>query len=64
MLLPIGRVLEQAHSCKRSGDQQVNAGQGGGVAIAIGSHLDEIPESAVAGSGLLSWKGSRLKPNS
>ncbi|MGL9622423.1 hypothetical protein QRQ56_31060 [Bradyrhizobium sp. U531] len=46
-----------AHSRKRSGDQQANAGQGGGLAIAIGSLLDGIPESVVLGLGLLSGKG-------
>jgi ZIP family zinc transporter len=42
---------------KRSGDQQVNAGQGGGLAIAIGSLLDGIPESVVLGLGLLAGQG-------
>lgn len=41
-----------ARSRKRSGDQQVNAGEGGGLAIAVGSLLDGIP-----GLGLLSGKG-------
>lgn len=48
---------EGAHSRKRSGDQQLNAGEGGGLAIAIGSLLDGIPESVVLGLGLLSGKG-------
>jgi hypothetical protein len=38
---------EGALSRKRSGDQQVNAGEGGGLAIAVGSLLDGIPESVV-----------------
>ncbi|WP_247398566.1 hypothetical protein [Bradyrhizobium sp. 76] len=42
---------------KRSGGQQVNAGEGGGLAIAVGSLLDGIPESVVLGLGLLSGKG-------
>jgi ZIP family zinc transporter len=46
-----------AHSRKRSGDQQVNAGEGGGLAIAVGSLLDGIPESVVLGLGLLSGQG-------
>jgi len=46
-----------AQSRKRSGDQQANAGQGGGLAIAVGSLLDGIPESVVLGLGLLSGKG-------
>jgi ZIP family zinc transporter len=48
---------EGAHSRKRSGDEQISAGQGGGLAIAIGSLLDGIPESVVLGLGLLSGKG-------
>lgn len=48
---------EGAHSRKRSGDQQANANEGGGLAIAIGSLLDGIPESVVLGLGLLSGKG-------
>ena len=48
---------EGARSRKRSGDQQVNAGEGGGLAIAIGSLRDGIPESIVLGLGLLSGKG-------
>jgi len=45
------------HSRKRSGDQQTNAEEGGGLAIAIGSLLDGIPESVVLGLGLLSGEG-------
>jgi len=44
-------------SRKRSGDQQAKAGEGGGLAIAIGSLLDGIPESVVLGLGLLSGQG-------
>jgi len=46
-----------AHSRKRSGNQQVSASEGGGLAIAIGSLLDGIPESVVLGLGLLIGKG-------
>jgi ZIP family zinc transporter len=46
-----------AHSRKRSGDQQANAAQGGGLAIAVGSLLDGTPESVVLGLGLLGGKG-------
>jgi ZIP family zinc transporter len=38
---------------KRSGHQQKPSGQGGGLAIAIGSLLDGIPESVVLGVSLL-----------
>ena len=44
---------------KRSGDQQANARSedGGGLAIAVGSLLDGIPESIVLGVGLLTGDG-------
>jgi ZIP family zinc transporter len=42
---------------KRSGDQQTDADQGGGVAIAIGSMLDGVPESVVLGMSLLGGGG-------
>jgi len=42
---------------KRSGQQQRNASEGGGLAIAIGSLLDGIPESVVLGVGLLGGQG-------
>src|SRR5690348_13514030 len=42
---------------KRSGDQQQKQSEGGGLAIAIGSLLDGIPESVVLGVGLLGGKG-------
>ena len=42
---------------KRSGDQQKKQGEGGGLAIAIGSLLDGIPESVVLGVGLLAGNG-------
>lgn len=45
------------HNRKRSGGQQQDAGQGGGLAIAIGSLLDGIPESVVLGVGLLGGQG-------
>jgi len=38
---------------KRSGEQQTQAASGGGLAIAIGSLLDGIPESVVLGVSLL-----------
>ena len=42
---------------KRSGDQQQKQSEGGGLAIAIGSLLDGIPEAVVLGVGLLAGKG-------
>src|SRR3954468_5862974 len=45
---------------KRSGDQQQKENEGGGLAIAVGSLLDGIPESLVLGVGLLSGKGVSL----
>src|SRR5436305_4957261 len=42
---------------KRSGNQQQRQDEGGGLAIAVGSLLDGIPESLVLGVGLLSGKG-------
>ncbi len=45
---------------KRSGHQQTNAGEGGGLAIAIGSMLDGIPESVVLGVSLLGGGGVSL----
>src|SRR5437763_10266561 len=41
------------HDRKRSGSQQKSEGEGGGLAIAVGSLLDGIPESVVLGVGLL-----------
>jgi ZIP family zinc transporter len=38
---------------KRSGQQQTDADEGGGMAIAVGSMLDGIPESVVLGVSLL-----------
>lgn len=46
-----------AHHRKQSGNQQQQAGKGGGMAIAVGSLLDGIPESVVLGLSLLSGKG-------
>lgn len=45
---------------KRSGPQQRKATQGGGLAIAVGSLLDGIPESIVLGLGLLGGHGVSL----
>src|SRR5438270_846184 len=45
---------------KRSGEQQQKQSEGGGLAIAIGSLLDGIPESIVLGVSLLSGKGVSL----
>jgi ZIP family zinc transporter len=42
---------------KRSGAQQTDADQGGGLSIAIGSLLDGIPESVVLGVSLLGGGG-------
>jgi ZIP family zinc transporter len=41
------------HDRKRSGGQQKGKGEGGGLAIAVGSLLDGIPESVVLGGSLL-----------
>ncbi|WP_152047330.1 ZIP family metal transporter [Aureimonas psammosilenae] len=45
---------------KRSGGQQQDGSQGGGMAIAIGSLLDGIPESVVLGVSLLGGSGVSL----
>jgi len=45
---------------KRSGQQQTPSEQGGGLAIAIGSLLDGIPESVVLGVSLLGGGGVSL----
>ncbi|MBP1804819.1 ZIP family metal transporter [Rubellimicrobium aerolatum] len=45
---------------KRSGGQQVAASAGGGLAIAVGSLLDGVPESVVLGVGLLDGGGVSL----
>jgi zinc transporter, ZIP family len=50
-----------AHHRKQSGEgEQQHASKGGGLAIAIGSLLDGIPESIVLGLGLLSGQGVSL----
>ena len=43
---------------KRSGGQQTDASEGGGMAIAIGSLLDGMPESVVLGVSLLGGGGA------
>ncbi|WP_271599439.1 hypothetical protein [Bradyrhizobium sp. CCBAU 45384] len=48
-----------AHLRKQSGNRQRQAAKGGGMAIAVGSLLDGIPESVVLSLSLLSWKGVR-----
>jgi len=48
------------HHRKRSGSQQKRESEGGGMAIAIGSLLDGIPESIVLGIGLLGGQGISL----
>jgi zinc transporter, ZIP family len=49
------------HHRKQSGEgEQEKASAGGGLAIAIGSLLDGIPESIVLGLGLLGGKGVSL----
>lgn len=45
---------------KRSGHQQTRQGEGGGLAIAIGSMLDGVPESVVLGVSLLGGGGVSL----
>lgn len=45
---------------KRSGEQQTDSDKGGGLAIAIGSLLDGIPESVVLGVSLLGGAGVSL----
>jgi ZIP family zinc transporter len=45
------------HHRKRSSDQQQKSTEGGGLAIAIGSLLDGVPESVVLGLGLLAGQG-------
>ncbi|MGE5506597.1 MAG: ZIP family metal transporter [Actinomycetota bacterium] len=49
-----------ARNRKRSGNQQRDAGRGGGMAIALGSLLDGIPESLIIGVSLLEGKGVNL----
>jgi ZIP family zinc transporter len=48
------------HHRKSAGGEQSDADEGGGLAIAIGSLLDGIPESVVLGLGLLSGEGVSL----
>ncbi|EYD78250.1 putative integral membrane protein [Rubellimicrobium mesophilum DSM 19309] len=59
-LVSQGAVTDKARHRKRSGEQQTDAGDGGGLAIAVGSLLDGIPESVVLGVGLLSGGGVSL----
>lgn len=48
------------HDRKRSGNQQQQASEGSGVAIAVGALLDGIPESIVIGVSLLAGQGVSL----
>jgi zinc transporter, ZIP family len=59
-LVSQGAVTGKARHRKRSGDQQTHASDGGGLAIAVGSLLDGIPESVVLGVGLLGGNGVSL----
>lgn len=59
-LVSQGAVTDKARHRKRSGDQQADANEGGGLAIAVGSLLDGIPESVVLGVGLLGGRSVSL----
>ncbi|HVG49087.1 MAG TPA: hypothetical protein VM899_13255 [Rubellimicrobium sp.] len=59
-LVSQGTLSSKARHRKRSGGQQAEAGEGGGLAIAVGSLLDGIPESVVLGVGLLGGRGVSL----
>lgn len=59
-LVSQGTLSVGARHRKRSGGQQAHASEGGGLAIAVGSLLDGIPESVVLGVGLLGGRGVSL----
>jgi len=59
-LVSRGTPSSKARHRKRSGGQQPDASEGGGLAIAVGSLLDGIPESVVLGVGLLGGRGVSL----
>ncbi|WP_210530319.1 ZIP family metal transporter [Rubellimicrobium arenae] len=59
-LVSQGALSQAGRHRKRSGGQQADASEGGGLAIAVGSLLDGIPESVVLGVGLLSGGGISL----
>ncbi len=50
-------VSHRARHRKRSGGQQSRASEGGGLAIAVGSLLDGVPESVVLGVSLVGGGG-------
>jgi zinc transporter, ZIP family len=53
----IGWSRYGGHHRRRSGDQQQKPTEGGGLAIAIGSLFDGVPELVVLGLGLLAGQG-------
>ena len=59
-LVAHGGLSAGARHRKRSGGQQPHVSEGGGLAIAVGSLLDGIPESVVLGVGLLDGGGVSL----
>ncbi len=53
-------ISRRARHRKRSGHQQTQESAGGGLAIAVGSLLDGVPESVVLGVSLLDESGVSL----